>query len=267
MAISLISGSWNDITAFNYAIDPIALRPFAPIGTELDFFEDQTYLSVVALNFERPTLFSTLPALLHPKFPMITFRFYVKRRLRDGSYRHGTVFLKQFAPLTSVAMFAHALGKKDLEREAVAANIFENASYLYWWGRIIDNCWIEARVHGEPHLTEPGTFEDFIFEKRWDFVPFSSRTTLQYQAKHPRWKVWQSNDYETRIDMSGILSGDIARRLMKPANSAFVAKGSRVQMSFPGFVRSPKSLKASRANYGLPKRSQAARTLNATSAT
>lgn len=246
MSLSLLSGTWSDITAFNYAVDPFALRPFVPSGTELDLFEDEAYLSVVALCFGQPHWLGVIP-LPFRRFPMVTFRFYVKRRMPDGTIQRGTVFLKEFTPLTSVLTFARLMGKRDLQRAPVTTNIFPNSSYLFWWGRIVDNNWLEAKVEGEPSITTAGTLEDFIFEKEWDFVPMGTRKTLQYRCTHPRWRVWRAHDAEARIDIHGLLSGDIARALTLSPRSVFVAQGSKVKMHFPTLIhtRSPRKKPAS----------------------
>lgn len=253
MNLSFLSAKWSDIAAFNYAIEPLALRPFVPVGTELDFFEDETYLSVVALRFKHPRFFYAFPIPGFAAFPMVTFRIYVRKPREDGTYDHGTVFLKEFSALRSVHVFSRLLGKRDVARTVVSAHIERGSAYHYRWGRLVDGNWLEAKVTGRAHVTKPESLEDFIFEKECDFVPFHRKRTLQYRVHHPRWKVWTATESEARMDMTGILPGEISRRLMRPPNSVFIAKGSRANMGLPQIISKARNHEKERVIQSSPK--------------
>ncbi len=51
----------------NYEVDPELVRPLAPRGTEIDFFEGRTYLSLVGFMF-RDTRVKGLPIPFHRNF-------------------------------------------------------------------------------------------------------------------------------------------------------------------------------------------------------
>ncbi len=242
MRPTLFTANWTDLAAFNYTISPSILRPYIPSDIQLDSFNDETYLSVIALRFGDCSLLGTVPLFLQPTFPMIAFRIYVKRTDSEGNTRRGTMFLKEIVPHPSFKMTARFLGKRTVHRAPVTSNISRGSSYLFWWGRIADNNWLEATVEGEAFETKPDTLEDFIFEKEWDFVPFKGRHALQYQAVHPRWKTWNARNFEAHINLRGVLPNEIAKAVSKTPASVIIAEGSRVRVGFPSFAKSQRRI-------------------------
>ncbi len=251
MRPTLFTANLTDLTAFNYSMAPSLLTPYLPADVQLDSFNDETYLSVIALRFGDCSLMGTVPMFLQPTFPMIAFRIYVKRKDRDGVWRRGTLFLKEIAPHPSVKMTARMLGKRGVHRAPVTSNITQGSSYLFWWGRIADNNWLEATVEGDAFETRPETLEDFIFEKEWDFVPLRGKHTLQYQAAHPRWKTWSAKNSEAHINLRGVLSDEIANAVSKTPASVIIAEGSRVRVGFPSLARSQRRIAPAKQLYRL----------------
>jgi len=46
-----LTANWRYLAMPNFAVDPKILTPHVPAGTELDFHNDKTYLSVVGFLF------------------------------------------------------------------------------------------------------------------------------------------------------------------------------------------------------------------------
>jgi len=46
-----LTGNWRYLALLNFAVDSKILAPHVPAGTQLDFQNDKTYLSVVAFLF------------------------------------------------------------------------------------------------------------------------------------------------------------------------------------------------------------------------
>jgi uncharacterized protein YqjF (DUF2071 family) len=44
-----LTANWRYLAMLDFAVDPKILAPHVPAGTELDFHNDKTYLSVVGL--------------------------------------------------------------------------------------------------------------------------------------------------------------------------------------------------------------------------
>ena len=52
-----ITAEWRYLVMLNYAVDRDLLQPLIPQGTELEFFGDNTFLSVVGFRFTRTRIF------------------------------------------------------------------------------------------------------------------------------------------------------------------------------------------------------------------
>jgi uncharacterized protein YqjF (DUF2071 family) len=46
-----LTANWRYLAMLDFAVDPKILAPHVPAGTELDFHNDKTYLSVVGFLF------------------------------------------------------------------------------------------------------------------------------------------------------------------------------------------------------------------------
>jgi hypothetical protein len=90
----------------NYTVDPRLLAPFVPLGTEIDFDNDETFLSVVGFLFLDTRLLG-LPIPLHRDFEEVNLRFYVKRKSAD-TWRRGVVFIRELVPRRAIALVARA---------------------------------------------------------------------------------------------------------------------------------------------------------------
>src|SRR5262249_23369553 len=104
---SFLTAGWYNLVMLNYLVDPAALREAVPTGTEIDFFEDQPYLSVVGFQF-RDTRLLGIPIPFHRHFPEVNLRFYVRRRTED-SWRRGVVFIKEIVPRRMVTWVARTV--------------------------------------------------------------------------------------------------------------------------------------------------------------
>src|SRR4051812_16743868 len=57
MQTPFLSAEWRHLVMLNYAVNRDVLQPFVPPGTELDFFGDRTFLSVIGFRFLRTGVF------------------------------------------------------------------------------------------------------------------------------------------------------------------------------------------------------------------
>ena len=67
----------------NFAIDPRWLAPYLAASTELDFFDDETYVSMVGFLFCH-TMVVGLPIPAHRNFEEVNLRFYVRKNHRTA---------------------------------------------------------------------------------------------------------------------------------------------------------------------------------------
>ena len=91
-----LTAAWRDLVLLNWRVDPERLRPFVPVGTELDPFQGQHYVSLVGFRFLNLTVKGGA-AFGHRAFPEVNLRFYV-RRVVNGELLRGVVFLREMTP-------------------------------------------------------------------------------------------------------------------------------------------------------------------------
>ena len=99
-----LTANWRYLAMMNFAVDPKILEPLLPQGTELDFHEGQTFLSVVGFLFLDTRLLG-LPIPRHRDFEEVNLRFYVRRKNVDD-WRRGVAFVRELVPRQAIAIIA-----------------------------------------------------------------------------------------------------------------------------------------------------------------
>ena len=70
----------------SYVVDSHLIAPLVPSGTEIDFENGETFLSVVGFLFLDTRLLG-LPIPLHRDFEEVNLRFYVRKKSADMAAR------------------------------------------------------------------------------------------------------------------------------------------------------------------------------------
>ncbi|QDT00422.1 YqjF family protein [Adhaeretor mobilis] len=103
----VLRAQWRQLVMINYEVDPEVVEPLVPAGTEIDFWEGKTYLSMVGFLFLNTRIFG-LPIPWHINFEEVNLRFYVKRQGPEG-WRRGVVFVRELVPRWAIAFVARKL--------------------------------------------------------------------------------------------------------------------------------------------------------------
>ncbi len=99
----------------NFVVDPAIIAPLVPPGTELDYENSETFVSVVGFLFLDTRLLG-LPIPLHRDFEELNLRFYVRKKSAD-TWRRGVVFVRELVPRRAIALVARAFyGERYLGR-------------------------------------------------------------------------------------------------------------------------------------------------------
>src|SRR3954467_2359770 len=99
-----LSAEWRYLAMLNYEIAPEILQPRVPAGTELDYYEGKTLVSVIGFRFLRTQVLG-VPIPLHRDFDEVNLRFYVRARGPEG-WRRGVVFVRELVPRWAIAWVA-----------------------------------------------------------------------------------------------------------------------------------------------------------------
>ena len=101
-----LTANWRYLAMLNFVVDPAILAPLVPPGTEIDFENGETFVSVVGFLFLDTRLLG-LPIPLHRDFEEVNLRFYVRKKSAD-TWRRGVVFVRELFPRRAIAMIARA---------------------------------------------------------------------------------------------------------------------------------------------------------------
>jgi uncharacterized protein YqjF (DUF2071 family) len=229
----------------NYEVPPEVLAPFVPRGTTLDLWEGRSLASVVGFRF-LDTRVVGVPIPFHRNFDEVNLRFYVKRELLDGEVRRAVVFVRELVPRPLIAWTARALYNEPyralpMRSETPSAPTDAPGVVRYAWRRrtAAGDSWehVLARAVGDATVPAAGTEAQFITEHYWGYTRQRDGSTIEYEVRHPSWRVWSAEDAELRVDVATLYGSEFVGPLAGPPRSAFVAEGSAVSVHWPTHLR------------------------------
>lgn len=235
----LLTARWRNLVVVNYAVDPRAVAPLAPAGTELDFHQGKTFLSLVGFLFERTRLRGLVPLWPCSTFEEVNLRFYVQRSAPEGP-RRAVCFVREVVPCRTVAWGARILYGEPYVARPMAHRWEEDprapeagGRFAYRWK--VDEAWLElaARTSGALLPLRPGSIEEFILDHAWGYTRLRDGGTKEYRVEHPVWKQWKVERVDVDPRIAAFYGGALGPALAQLPCSAFVAAGSEVSV-FPG---------------------------------
>ena len=234
MSRPFLTAQWRDLVMLNYEIDPAVLAPLVPRGCELDTWHGKHFVSIVGFWFLETRLMGmTIP--WHRNFEEINLRFYVRHQLGNEA-RRGVVFIKEVVARWAIAAVARWVYNENYVCCPTASTVVRpedgdaRGTAAYRWKSAAG--WNEAAadIHGLPSLVESGSEEEFITEHYWGYARQRDGGTMEYEVKHPRWRVWRATASRLTLDARGFYGDGFAAALSRPPTSAFVADGSTVEV-------------------------------------
>ena len=106
-----LTAAWRHLIMLNFEVDPGLLKPYIPKGTELDYWQDKTYRSIIGLVFYN-TRIKGLAIPFHQTFEELNLRFYVRRPGPEGINR-GVVFIKELVRKPAIALMARVFYNEE----------------------------------------------------------------------------------------------------------------------------------------------------------
>ena len=219
----------------NYEIDPAILAPFVPAGTELDFWNGKTFVSLVGFLFQK-TRVRGIPIPFHRHFEEINLRFYVRRRADDG-WRRAVVFIKEIVPRPAIAFVARAIYNEPYQAlstshqiESLPGRPEDIKSVAYFWRFKGRENFLKLATRGSAQPLIEGSQQEFIMEHYWGYTAQRDGSTLEYRVEHPRWRVWDSETAELSCDVAALYGQEFCSLLNRRPTTAFLAEGSLVKV-------------------------------------
>jgi uncharacterized protein len=210
----------------NYVVDPAALEPLIPTGTEFDPWQDRVYVSIVGFRFLRTRLLG-IPVPFHRNFDEVNLRFYVRRRV-NGAWRRGVAFVKEIVPRRAIAFVARSVYNENFVRMPMRSSLTIPGEVRYEWWHAGAWASVSAHVVGEATSPGPDAEEAFISEHSWGYTRQPDGSTTEYEVEHPPWKVWRCEAPALTCLVGQLYGERFAKFLSGPPVSAFLADGSSV---------------------------------------
>ena len=214
----------------NYVVDPKIVAPLIPPGTEIDFDNGETFLSVVGFLFLDTRLLG-LPVPLHRDFEEVNLRFYVRKKSAD-TWRRGVVFVRELVPRRAIALVARTFCGENyaaLPMRHQIDHVDLRLSVEYSWRRVRKWESLKMTASGESQTIPAGSHAEFITEHYWGYT-FTRGGSSEYRVEHPRWKIWTAKTFEFKADVGTLYSHQFVEPLSAAPRSAFIAEGSPIQV-------------------------------------
>src|ERR1700730_7691327 len=214
----------------NYVLDPKIVAPLVPSGTEIDFENGETFVSVVGFLFLDTRLLG-LPIPLHRDFEEVNLRFYVRKKSAD-TWRRGVVFVREFVPRRAIALVARTFYGENyvalpMKHEIDHVDLRLSVEYSWRRGRKWES--IKMTAGGEPETIPAGSHAEFITEHYWGYTSVRGGCR-EYRVEHPRWKIWNADTFEFKADVGALYGNRFVDSLSVAPRSAFIADGSPIQV-------------------------------------
>ena len=229
-----LTAAWRNLAILNFPVEPELLKPHVPAGTEIDFHNGETYLSIVGFLFQQTSILN-LPAIGHADFTEVNLRFYVRRKAETGEWRRGVVFVKEIVPHPAVTWVARTLYgenyvtlpmQRDLQYDE--GKTWPKSVKYRWqevgtWNTVGLNC-----ANQTPFVPAEDSHEAFIIEHYWGYTHAGGGRTREYQVEHPPWQILPSEEVTWDCNAGTTYGPEFKEALSRPPCSAFLALGSEI---------------------------------------
>jgi uncharacterized protein YqjF (DUF2071 family) len=228
-----LTANWHNVAMLQYEVPSATLRPLVPRGTELDPWQGHTLVSVVGFQFLDTRVFG-IPVPFHRDFEEVNLRFYVRRRVQEG-WRRGVVFIREIVPRRMIAAVArrrynepyialpmrHTVTKSDADPGTPRVVRYEWRQADRWQS-------LEVEPVDLPALPAADSQEEFLTEHYWGYTVQRDGGTLEYQVRHPQWRVWRAARASLNCDVARLYGDAFVPFLRERPVSALLAEGSRI---------------------------------------
>jgi uncharacterized protein len=228
---TFLTARWENLAIITYKIDPALLQPYIPPGLMLDTLNGDTFVSVVAFDFNDIKV-KSLRIPFHVNFPEINLRFYVKDENRNGVVFISELVDKYFVPFVANSVYNENYKRIRMRRlmHLDGDSIIRLNYSMRMNGRGFH---LNMKARQEPFIPGENTVEHFIKEHQWGFGKSRKGNLLSYEVEHPVWQIYPVTEAVHNFDF-GLIYGRNWEILNdeKPFNIMF-AKGSEVKVFSP----------------------------------
>lgn len=229
--MSFLTAKWTNLALINYEIDAKLLEKYIPHGTELDFWNNKCYVSLVGFMFEDVKLLG-LKIPFHTNFEEVNLRFYMKR-YENKEWKRGVVFIKEIVPKPALTLVANTFYKENYETLPMKHKVNENENalnFIYQWKK--NKKWNSIFVETDKNLIEieVSSEAEFITEHYFGYTKVNDTKTFEYEVKHQRWQQYKVNDAKIDVNFEETYGSEFAFLKELEPTSIILAKGSDINV-------------------------------------
>lgn len=231
MAKTILSAEWRNLIMANYTVDPALLQTYLPCYTELDTFNDEHYISLVAFLFKNVKLLG-IAFPFHTSFEEVNLRFYVRYK-ENNIWKRGVVFMKEIVPKRMVSFIANTLYGENYATHSMKHDWQETKDELninYQWKVKHEWNYINCIAEKEPAPIVAGSAEEFITEHYQGYSFINKQCTGMYEVSHPKWRIHKVKTYNILCSAKILYGSVFEETLGQPPQSVFLAEGSAVKI-------------------------------------
>jgi len=230
----LMKLAMREVVAVNFVVPPSILKKHIPRGLELDYFEDETYVSLVGMVVNKLGLMGIPFA---PKCSYISLRCYV-RRSNDPLRRRGTCSIRNYVSSSTSAWLLNSKLEGDFQKMKIKK---QNSGFLkkttipeveYQWK--VDDHWNKLRIRGRNLVknTGPKTKVGFILDHANVYRKIKGKT-CEFQVQRPAWTVWDVARANFTCDVKRLFGKQFVEPMARRPASVFLSSGSEVTFFKP----------------------------------
>jgi uncharacterized protein YqjF (DUF2071 family) len=227
-----LTAAWRNLAMLNYWVDPGLLLPLVPQGLQLDLYDGEALVTLVAFQFERARLFG-IRVPWHQQFAEVNLRFYV-RRVVAGQERLGVVFIKEMLPRRLVAWTARYVFGERFAHAPVSYRRNSGDDGLLdcecSWGRSAAAGSMSLAVDAGESAEPPCGLAAFVVDRSWAYTVGRAGHWREYNVTHRPWRVWAAVAARLSGNPSAWYGPDLGESLRRKPLSALLVDGSEVEV-------------------------------------
>lgn len=237
-AKSTVRADWSELVALNFHCDQQTLGPLVPPGLELDYFNDDTFLSLIAVRLKEVYVWN-LPFAIGHEVDLVSLRFYVRRMEKGLPKERGVCLIKSFV---SSRMAAWSLSRALKSPFEFAPFAIENSGFSVVGGReetpTVDYRWradheqnrIRVKARQRVGKISEDSIIGFLLQRGYWYAGSGSRT-VAFSAQSGNWKVWDAGQASFTCDARSLFGSQFSKYITRRPASVFLAERSPVSLS------------------------------------
>ena len=233
-----LTANWEYLLLANYAVPKSLLTPLVPKDCVLSLWKDQSFVSVVAFQFNNTKVFKfRWPYFTN--FIEINLRFYLEYK-----EQRAVCFIREFVPSYLIAGIARLFYNEPYKAVKItnALKNIKDTINLQYQVPVKNHLFrMDVTADNQPYMPNRDSAEFFFKEHNLGVGKTCKGKTLLYDVYHPEWQVFPIKNTHIEIDWKFFFGEKfVFLENVKPA-SVFLAKGSAVTVYKPKILSNRKS--------------------------